>query len=515
MSSFWDRVDKVNEQKKVNEEEEKKKTQESSSSSFWDRVDKINNGDIVVNSSMSAKDVTNWASGASSVGQRAYNFLKTDGYKLDDKYETEINSYLDQADHVAQYLRANKKSIANYDELISSHYDAVNNLKSLRDGIGQSNKYFSQWDSADSYNAALQAQKDYDEKAAYDLETGKREIEELEKQKATLAQKYRGIITGDQAAITYLTGPNTKVPGNSNYLGKIEGEESDVIRQMKELEDEINQKKQYLNLAERVQYGIKLSSVADPNSENYDPEFNNYTGYVSDVNYGLGGKPYFDDETHAYINNPTVEDKRIGGGEITARDLLGWNDTMMSKDSPYYNGLKTEKKWDFMTDDEIAIYNYYYNKHGKDAAQEYIDYLAETLDARKAAKDFKQYDGNTLREIFFSFSAGLDQFGSGIANLGNGDDDTLKEEGKEPMTTSPQPTPNIFPAWLEKIWQMLTLNGTTSRKASGMMPIFLAVLLVRLYTMLALPPPIWLRPFWCLPLLTCLIPLLVLGLVQL
>ena len=423
MSSFWDRVDKVNEQKKVNEEEEKKKTQESSSSSFWDRVDKINNGDIVVNSSMSAKDVTNWASGASSVGQRAYNFLKTDGYKLDDKYETEINSYLDQADHVAQYLRANKKSIANYDELISSHYDAVNNLKNLKDSIGKSNEFYSQWDSADSFNADLQAKKDYEEKASYDLEAGKREIEELEKQKATLAQKYRDIITGDASAITYLTGPNTSVQDKGNYLGRIEGEESDVIRQIKELDDKINQKKQYLTLAERVQYGIQLSSVADPNSENYDSEFNNYTGYVEGVKYGLGGKPYFDDETYAYINNPTVEDKRIGGGEISARDLLGWNETAMSKDSPYYTGLKAETIYDFMTRDEIAIYNYYYNKQGKKAANEYLDYLKEALNARKAQKDFeKYYEGNKLLELGHSITAGLDQFGSGIANLFNGDD---------------------------------------------------------------------------------------------
>ena len=400
-----------------------------------------------VSDSKKAFDNITWAS-ATSASDRESRYAKTQ----DLGYRAKLINY---------YLENNKDRLGSntYSSLSEALGSYQNAFTQVDDVFEQYNKHYSQWGSEDEYNTAVRyngyQQKhggktstellelidsmgdgeekewlksyastlDYNEKSAYDLEAGKREIEELEKQKATLAQKYRDIITGDASAITYLTGPNTSVQDKGNYLGRIEGEESDVIRQIKELDDKINQKKQYLTLAERVQYGIQLSSVADPNSENYDSEFNNYTGYVEGVKYGLGGKPYFDDETYAYINNPTVEDKRIGGGEISARDLLGWNETAMSKDSPYYTGLKAETIYDFMTNDEIAIYNYYYNKQGKKAANEYLDYLKEALNARKAQKDFeKYYEGNKLLELGHSITAGLDQFGSGIANLFNGDD---------------------------------------------------------------------------------------------
>lgn len=365
-----------------------------------------------------------------------------------------ITDLTNRAKTINRYL-SKSNSNADIQVKISEYLDAINKTSVAFD---ERSKYFSNWKSQDEYDTAARqygyskkydgktstelqdligsledgeekewlksyaSTVDYDEKAAYDLEAAQKEIEKLEKQKADLFQKYRGILTSNQTATTYLTGPNGSPQTSGNYIGKIEGEESDVIRQMKDLEDEINQKKQYLTLADRVQYGIKLSSVADPNSKNYDPEFNNYTGYVADVNYELGGKPYFDDETYAYINNPTVTDNRTGG-EISARDLLGWNETAMGKNSPYYNGLKVETIFDFMTDDEISIYNYYYNKHGKDAAKEYIEYLSESLNARKAQKDFeKYYEGNKLLELGHSITAGLDQFGSGIANLFNGDD---------------------------------------------------------------------------------------------
>lgn len=365
-----------------------------------------------------------------------------------------VTDLTNRANAINRYLSKNNSN-TDIQGKISEYLDAINKTSVAFD---ERSKYFSNWKSQDEYDTAARqygyskkydgktstelqdligsledgeekewlksyaSTVDYDEKAAYDLEAGKKEIEELEKQKDALYEEYRRLLTGDQPVSTYLTGPNASVQDKANYLGKLDGETSDVLSQMHKLEKQIQKKKQYLTLADRVQYGIKLSSVADPNSKNYDPEFNNYTGYVADVNYELGGKPYFDDETYAYINNPTVTDNRTGG-EISARDLLGWNETAMGKNSPYYNGLKVETIFDFMTDDEISIYNYYYNKHGKDAAKEYIEYLSESLNARKAQKDFeKYYEGNKLLELGHSITAGLDQFGSGIANLFNGDD---------------------------------------------------------------------------------------------
>ena len=319
MSSFWDRVDKVNEQKKVNEVEEKKKPQESSSSSFWDRVDKINNGYIVVNSSMSAKDVTNWASGASSVGQRAYNFLKTDGYKLDDKYESEINSYLDQANHVAQYLRANKNSIDNYDELISSHYDTVNYLKQLRDGIGESNKFYSKWDSADSYNAEKQA-----------------------------AERQAGYF--------------------KNYYGKTSTELQALIDSMEDGEE-----KDWLKSYENIVGRNELLSVGNSSSENYDPNFDKYVAagkeylYMDDAEYNRRVAEYDD----MYFNADTNEERQVA---LSGLNALKYQYNNIKRTAPNFEGLDAE---------EQQVYLYHLGKDLETGTMDFSDTFYEELTGRK------------------------------------------------------------------------------------------------------------------------------------
>jgi hypothetical protein len=77
-------------------------------------------------------------------------------------------------------------------------------------------------------------------------------------------------------------------------------------------------------------------------------------------------------------------------------------------------------KW--MTDDEFKVYNYYYAKdmeNGTDTATQFLNSIEETLNLRAADEKFADLQGNTLKEIFYGFAAGLDQFESGIINLGN------------------------------------------------------------------------------------------------
>ena len=150
-------------------------------------------------------------------------------------------------------------------------------------------------------------------------------------------------------------------------------------------------------------------------------DFQDYNRYVSNVKYGLGGKPSFTDDTYAYINNPTVEDKRWGGGEITARELIKANDATYKWDTPLRGSEATEEKnaLDHLTKDEIAIYNYYYAKEGKDRADEYLALVQETLNQRKAeviVGDIQSIDNDILRTIemgAFGFNAGVDSWASG------------------------------------------------------------------------------------------------------
>ena len=150
-------------------------------------------------------------------------------------------------------------------------------------------------------------------------------------------------------------------------------------------------------------------------------DFQDYNQYVSNVKYGLGGKPSFTDDTYAYINNPTVEDKRLGGGKITARDLIKSSDAIYKWDTPLRGSESTEEKnaLDYLDEDEIAIYNYYYAKEGKDRADEYLALVQETLNQRKAntiVGDIRNIDNDFLRTLemgAFGFNAGVDSWASG------------------------------------------------------------------------------------------------------
>lgn len=83
--------------------------------------------------------------------------------------------------------------------------------------------------------------------------------------------------------------------------------------------------------------------------------------------YSMG----YDDLTYEYINNQ--DDIR---SEISSKSRSFRSDT---KDS---ESVFSENHYDYMTDDEVSIYNYYYAKEGKEKAEEYLNYLGSILEAR-------------------------------------------------------------------------------------------------------------------------------------
>ena len=150
-------------------------------------------------------------------------------------------------------------------------------------------------------------------------------------------------------------------------------------------------------------------------------DFLDHSQYVSNVKYGIGGKPSFTDDVYAYINNPTVEDKRWGGGKTTARDLIKASDSLYKWDTPLRGSESSEEKnaLDYLDEDEIAIYNYYYAKEGKERADAFLSLIQERLNQRKAnviVKDIKSIDNDLLRTLetgAFGLNAGVDSWASG------------------------------------------------------------------------------------------------------
>lgn len=161
-------------------------------------------------------------------------------------------------------------------------------------------------------------------------------------------------------------------------------------------------------------------------------DFTSKSGYVSTKSEGIWeklGSKYgmnYNDLQYEYINNQNDIRK-----EIDSKAVSWGSDT--GKTSSSYK----EKALDYMTDEEVAVYNYYYQTEGKDKAQEFLDALAETLNARKAGKDFESIEGKTAREILYGTVAGAEQFKQGVKGFGSmitGKDDYIPQTATQILT---------------------------------------------------------------------------------
>ena len=403
MSSFKDLVKQVNEGKyktvsatgqkqSSNEKEEEKK------SSFRDLVKQVNDGSFNVSSKLKGSDVSTWYSKVSDIGKRSSSYLSGDGYKkADTSLADEIETYLSQAADVGQFIRANKSNFSNYDDTISTYYQAVNYLRDLKSGVKSSNEYYSQWKSEEDYNAHIARQKDYEAKKSFDVSAGEKEITELKKKRSELANA----TNGRQPASSYMIG--SPVNATSPYAANQSG--GTYNKELADLDALISQKSAYLNQAKRIQEGIALAGVV--NSEDFD-DYNGYSSTKPDnvwgrltSDYGMG----YDDLTYEYINNKNG-----------VRNEIKQKARSYSSDSPFDDGesIFEEKGYDFMNHSEISIYNYYYAKEGKKAAEKYLDSIQETLNLRKATSMYGHLEDNTALEMAFGIAAGLDQFESGM-----------------------------------------------------------------------------------------------------
>lgn len=96
-----------------------------------------------------------------------------------------------------------------------------------------------------------------------------------------------------------------------------------------------------------------------------------------------------------------------------------------------------------MTDEQIGIYNYLYASEGKEKADEYLDFIADTVMQQKADASYKNFKladtlfditthTNNLGEYIYGFGSGVDTGLSGFYNAG------ALVEGKEGFTPASQ-----------------------------------------------------------------------------
>ena len=264
--------------------------------------------------------------------------------------------------------------IKNHSE-IRQYYDSLTELKNSLSAINESMAQFEDENAFDQYMAYW---KDQEEKRNLDLDAYSRDISALEQQ---LDEYDAGIDWTD-----------------TNQRKKAD-------KEIARMQEEIDRRKQYLAQPQRIQKKEDFSAVANPESDKYDAAFESKSGYVSTEQdgklqrmmsqYSMG----FDDLTYEYINNQN-----------------GIRDAIKQKAGAYKKGETPyeAKGYDYMTEDEVGLYNYYYSMGGKKSAEAYLETIQEDLNQRKAAGMYQKMEGKTGAELVFGVEAGLDQFKGGI-----------------------------------------------------------------------------------------------------
>ena len=368
-----------------------------------------------------------------------------DTYRADSQdWNSNVEKYKNSYDEESKYIKSLLDEYSGFfdKDTISSINEALDtNSKNYSDIYSQAKSdvdYFSKFKSEDDYNEALKSQKVYESKTTADLGVLKAEISELEKLKgmydksdfdskrygtpdATTKWNY---VSGDRATVGNTT-PNNPFNNTQSYVdealnsGKNSQGEVEVPKEVlsklgwnyinpseyspETIDEVIAEKRAYYNHAEYIQNGIKMASVANPESDLYDPEFELYAQKGKELG---GGTPWYMFNT--YMGDNEVEDVRgfyVDGGMSSGR-------------SDRSNMILA------MTDEEVSIYNYYLSKYGKEKAESYLGYLESTLNDRYARHLHENTD-TKLESLFFASVAGLDQFKTGIENLLNTSDNYI------------------------------------------------------------------------------------------
>lgn len=285
-------------------------------------------------------------------------------------------------------------------QILSSLDEGIKYLDSLRGGVDSAYNFWSQFQDEDDYNTYKKGQERNAKLSTFDLEVGRNSLAEKE---AQLEEAKKAKNTA-----------STVLSGVQRYGTQAQREEAqaaldEATAAYDAIQAEVTALERDIYDAETLQKGLSYNGLLSA------ADFGQYSGQgaaienpaLSDVEKGV-----------------TIFGRNFGGekpGNIVTYSRDNWetialgeaNNSQMTGSSLYH----------YMTDDEVSIYNYLLAKEGADAAQEYLDYLEETLNYRfgtaqgENIRGIENGFGRTLSTGLYGLGAGLDQWASGTRQL--------------------------------------------------------------------------------------------------
>ena len=390
----------VNKSKK--EEEEKKKSSSSSS--------QIGNfGRVTIGKSLGLDTLGTDISSVNSSLSNVYSSWQTPETMRNTR--ASVQGVYDRLGKYQEYQQ--KYGGTDLSELQSTYKSVLDNWDDLE-------YTYSGYGNADDWKKAVKTSQ---EMKTADIGVVGKEIEELEGILATAkpyADELKGLTAGQSAYEAnknriagnlpegYYSKPMTETSGKLNdYLASV------GYGSVEEIEKALGEKKVYYNNASRMQELIKLSSVGDINSENYDKDYNKYVESGKALSTervgGFLNKDYKNHIGHLRANPEMLE------AYETATDSQG-----AAYESIMYNNT-TYLAAKYMTDEEYDNYSYYLGKGDTEGANRYIELIGDAIRGRQG-RDIADNTEGFLKSLNLAYESGIDQFTQGVMNNFNNAD---------------------------------------------------------------------------------------------
>ena len=291
------------------------------------------------------------------------------------------NAYASYEQKHAEYETAVQTYNTAYQEYAPLYDQYSSAVAAYNNYVEQQQAQFKDWKSTIRTEDQIQADED-----ALDVQ-----IDALKKQQSQLATSNTQLQSGISRARGYgsVAGLEEKYKANQEAIAELQA-------QLDELESSKALLKEERDWAEHYQYADLMEAqdwqqLSAPTAAKREAD---------DLNLWKIGQKRGDDK-YDFIND--IDDYRMTVGALS----------LMTQQQNEYGDYT---QYSYMNEDEIGIYNYLYAKQGKEAADEYLGYLEETLNYRWGLATAEDKDTDFER-IMWAIPSGIDRFGTGIAQL--------------------------------------------------------------------------------------------------
>lgn len=338
-----------------------------------------------------------------SFTERLKKFAPTSSNIFDDKwhayeefssYDTESSSLLSESKKLYEYfLDIGEADLASYVQ------ENINSLTEYRKALSSTRENYSRFKSKEEYEEALAAQKEQEDMLNADLNVLQTEIDDLQKLLDEAKSKKPNFSTQGAAprnaedAKRYSQDITKAYTEFNEYLKGI------GYSSIEDIEKALAEKNAYKGRSKRLQEQVALSSVADVNSEKYDPEFEKYAQEGAEVRKTF----------------PTVDSDGVKKG-----NLYEFPKEAQTALETFYKEI-----WE---EDELKVFDYYLAKDMEDGTNnswKYLESIKETINYRLGKRRAYSMKGDTFKEIMYAIPAGLTQFVDNVGNFFNTSDDYI------------------------------------------------------------------------------------------